>query len=465
MSETESVPENQQDIATPVPQGVENGKCPICMTPNINLYPFECCARCKKSLKVTRNYNLEEIQQEMSRPLVSSSVLEEASLAIANSNPDEVGCTFKRKQKAMNRYYTSLNSWIDRMSDLNEVTEEELIHKDKNEASFGIRCATYCSFGINFILLVGKAIALSGSVSYTIISSLADSALDLIAGTIISCTAAHSKFTLDDLGKYPVGKSRVSTVGILVFSVLMSCCALYIILQCVISLSSHEISGEATLLAMIIMGATIVIKLIMCIVYYCLGHPITKTLAEDHRNDVLTNALGLFMYWGSSNIGWWMDSAGGIILSLFILVSWVMNAVENAKMLLGASAPPDIIRELTYVAAHHHPLIIEVEQVIAFQVGPQYFTELHIVVPGHIPLEVAHWIGESLQLKIERIPDIERAWVHVDCETHNENEHILLMRANGKLKSTPNKKGKRPSDADSVASNSNTDEEEVYDVP
>jgi divalent metal cation (Fe/Co/Zn/Cd) transporter len=139
------------------------------------------------------------------------------------------------------------------------------------------------------------------------------------------------------------------------------------------------------------------------------------------------------MYWGGSKIWWGMDSLGGIILSLFVLISWTLNAIENAKMLLGAAAPPEIVRSLTYVAAHHHPLVLAVEQVIAFQVGPQYFAELHIIVPGHIPLEVAHWIGESLQLKVERIPDIERAWVHVDCEAHNENEHVLFMRAAGKL--------------------------------
>lgn len=427
--------------------------CPICRQKVKELFPFECCDQCKNSLRITHNYDLESVQHETAEPLVSSSILEEASIAIANSAPEEVGCTLKRKQKAMNNYYTSLNNWIDTMSDLNEQLEEDsLLQPDRTEATFGIRCATYCSFGINFLLLVGKAIALSSSTSYTLISSLADSCLDLIAGTIISCTAAHSKFTVDDLGKYPVGKSRVSTVGILVFSVLMSCCALYIILQCILSLLSHEIPEKTTLIGIIIMACTIGIKLTMAIVYFLLGHPITKALAEDHRNDVLTNALGLFMYWGSSKIGWWMDSTGGILLSLFVLVSWAMNAIENAKMLLGASAPPEIIRALTYVAAHHHPLIIGVEQVIAFQVGPQYFAELHIVVPGHIPLEVAHWIGESLQLKVERIPDIERAWVHVDCETHNENEHVLFMRATGKLDQS---KSKANLESEIEASNTN----------
>lgn len=319
------------------------------------------------------------------------------------------------------------------MNELNEITEDSLIPEDAQEASVGIRGATYFSFGVNLCLLIAKAIALSSSTSYTLISSLADSALDLIAGTIIAVTAANSKFTRDDLVKYPVGKSRVSTVGILVFSILMAACAVYIIMQCGMSLLRHETIDSLSLTAMVIMAVTIAVKLAMAIVYHCLGHPMTRALAADHRNDVLTNSLGLFMYWGTTALGWWMDSAGGIVLALFVLVSWVGNAIENGKMLMGTSAPPEILRALTYLAAHHHPLILAVEQVIAFQVGPQYFAELHIVVPGHVHLEVAHWIGESLQLKVEKVPEIERAWVHVDCETHNENEHVLVMRATGKL--------------------------------
>jgi cation diffusion facilitator family transporter len=322
---------------------------------------------------------------------------------------------------------------MDTMNELNEIHEDDDLRPDQNEAGLSIRCATYCSFAVNFLLLVGKAIALSTSTSYTLISSLADSCLDLIAGTIIAWTAAHSKFTREDMVKYPVGKSRVSTVGILVFSCLMACCAAYLMLQCAMSLLSGEVSPPATTTALVIMGSTIGIKLTMFVIYYCIGHTITRALAVDHRNDVITNALGLIMYWGGSHFAWWMDSAGGLALSAFVLVSWVMNTIENGKMLMGATAPPEVLRSLTYLAAHHHPLIIDVEQVIGFQVGPQYFAELHIVVPGHIPLATAHWIGESLQLKIERVPDIERAWVHVDCETHNENEHVLFMRATGKL--------------------------------
>jgi divalent metal cation (Fe/Co/Zn/Cd) transporter len=41
------------------------------------------------------------------------------------------------------------------------------------------------------------------------------------------------------------------------------------------------------------------------------------------------------MYWGGARLSWWMDSTGGILLSLFVLNSWARNAIENSKMLMG----------------------------------------------------------------------------------------------------------------------------------
>ncbi|KAH0790155.1 cation efflux family protein [Histomonas meleagridis] len=413
----------------------ENIFCPICHATVSSLETFQCCSKCKDALDIARNFNLDNLQSQQISNMYSPDLINEASNAISQVDPGPgCGCSKSaRRRRGMRKYYTSLNSWIEELSDLQNEDDGALIEKDKNEASFKVRCATIMSFFINFCLLCGKAFALSTSTSNTLISSLADSALDLVAGIIISCSAAHSKFTREDLIKYPVGKSRVSTVGILVFSVLMSCCAAYIIIECVMSLINHVVAPKATLGAVIVMFVTIGVKLAMWIIYRCIGHPFTITLSEDHRNDVLTNALGLFMYWGGSELGWWMDSVGGILLSLFVLISWILNATENAKMLMGASAPPEVNRALTYIAAHHHPLILGVEQVISFQVGPQYFAELHIVVPGHIPLEIAHWVGESLQLRVEKLSYIERAWVHVDCEEHDENEHLLFMRATGKI--------------------------------
>ena len=415
-------------------------RCVICGRESDNHEPACVCMTCRR-LKSPSGSLVPEDQPFHS--LVPSSSIEELSLAIGKESQEDSFTPIWSRRHQVKSYYHSMNEWLELMDELSEVHDYSFSPEDKNEASFKVRCATYCSFGLNLMLLCGKAVAMSTSSSYTIMSSLADSCLDIIGGIIISLAAANSKYTEEDRAKYPVGKSRVSTVGILVFSVLMSVCAIYIIMSCLSSLWSHELAPPTTPTAVFVMVMTIFIKFCMWIVYTWIGHPITLTLAEDHRNDVLTNSLGLFMYWGGDKLAWWMDSTGGLLLSLFVLHSWTQNAIENAKMLMGETAPAEVIRNVTYVAAHHHPLIKSVDRVTAYQLGPMYFTEVYVILRDGIPFEAARWIGDTLQKRLEHVPDIEHAYVHLDTSTHDPKlEGILERGARGGMKYSRDEMGR-----------------------
>ena len=51
------------------------------------------------------------------------------------------------------------------------------------------------------------------------------------------------------------------------------------------------------------------------------------------------------------------------------------------------------------------------------QSGPQYFVEVDVVMPADTPLWKAHDLSQQLQDKIEVLPNVGRAFVHVDHET------------------------------------------------
>ena len=53
----------------------------------------------------------------------------------------------------------------------------------------------------------------------------------------------------------------------------------------------------------------------------------------------------------------------------------------------------------------------------SFQSGPEYFVEVDLVMPGETPLWKAHDVAQQLQDKIEVLPNVGRAFVHVDHET------------------------------------------------
>lgn len=45
-----------------------------------------------------------------------------------------------------------------------------------------------------------------------------------------------------------------------------------------------------------------------------------------------------------------------------------------------------------------------------------------------MPLKEAHAIGESLQIKIEELQEVERAFVHLDFECSHKPEHSILSK-------------------------------------
>jgi hypothetical protein len=61
-------------------------------------------------------------------------------------------------------------------------------------------------------------------------------------------------------------------------------------------------------------------------------------------------------------------------------------------------------------------MIVSVDTVRAFHLANGFMVEVDIVLPYDMLLRDAHDIGEALQLRLESIEDVERAYVHLDFE-------------------------------------------------
>ncbi len=94
-------------------------------------------------------------------------------------------------------------------------------------------------------------------------------------------------------------------------------------------------------------------------------------------------------------------------------------------MLTGHTARPDFLKKITWIALNHHPEVLLIDTVRAFHFGNNFLVEVDIVLAEDMPLRRAHDIGETLQLKIERLTEVERAFVHLDyeCEHSPFSEH------------------------------------------
>ncbi|XP_008797966.1 metal tolerance protein 4-like [Phoenix dactylifera] len=303
-------------------------------------------------------------------------------------------------------------------------SDQDLQEQAQSESA--MRISNYA----NIALLALKIYATIRSGSIAIAASTLDSLLDLMAGGILWFT--HLSMKHINIYKYPIGKLRVQPVGIIIFAAVMATLGFQVLVQALERLIENEAPEKMSRAQLVwlysIMLSATVVKLALWLYCRTSGNKIVRAYAQDHYFDVVTNILGLAAAVLGDNFYWWMDPTGAIVLAIYTILNWSGTVWENAVSLVGQSAPPEVLQKLTYLVLRHDPQIKRVDTVRAYTFGVLYFVEVDIELPEDLPLKEAHCIGESLQIKIEELPEVERAFVHLDFECSHKPEHSILVK-------------------------------------
>lgn len=106
-------------------------------------------------------------------------------------------------------------------------------------------------------------------------------------------------------------------------------------------------------------------------------------------------------------------------------------------MLVGRAADPELINRITKIAIAHDERIHCIDMVHVYHFGANHLVEVHVVgksleiyknceiqvLAKDVCLADSHDITEGLQKKLERLPFVQRAFVHADYELDGD-EHI-----------------------------------------
>uniref|UniRef100_M1ASG8 Cation diffusion facilitator 9 n=1 Tax=Solanum tuberosum TaxID=4113 RepID=M1ASG8_SOLTU len=374
-----------------------------------------------------------------------------------------------RKQGKIAEYYKRQERLVEgfnEMDTINEsgclpasLTEEEMKQLAKSE-----RMAIHLSNMANVILFIAKIYASVQSKSLAVIASTLDSLLDLLSGFILWFTSHAMKNP--NQYHYPIGKKRMQPVGIIVFASVMATLGLQILFESakeLINQSRPEMDHEKEKWTIGIMVSVTVVKFLLMVYCRRFKNEIVRAYAQDHFFDVITNSVGLVTAVLAVRFYWWIDPTGAIIVSsLFTITShnfrlvvrhcftlliiikvfiytlyfqiavytistWARTVAENVGSLIGRTAPPDFLTKLTYLIWNHHEEIKHIDTVRAYTFGVNYFVEVDIVLPEDMFLNQAHNIGETLQEKLEQLPEVERAFVHIDFEFTHRPEHKITV--------------------------------------
>jgi divalent metal cation (Fe/Co/Zn/Cd) transporter len=361
---------------------------------------------------------------------------------------DRIGVSTSSKLQG---FYVTQNENIERL--LTPVEEHVRAAKELNTQNhLKYQIAVWGSFVANVVLAGLQVYGAVASGSLSLFTTMADAIFDPLSNlTLLLSNKAVSRV---DPRRFPAGKARIETAGNICFCFLMTAVSFILIAFSVRELSQPSAAETSSfhLPSVIAVAVAFMTKLVLFLYCGALRNHFSQVriLWEDHRNDLLINGFGILTSVGGSKLRWWIDPMGAVILSVLISVLWLRTAYSEFQLLVGVTADIRTQQLITYVckcpsrlpvfpvsfrpvkltcvltsAMTHSPMIIAIDTVRAYTSGPRLLVEVDIVMDPSASLKATHDVAEELQIKLESLPDVERAYVHVDYETTHKPEHFL----------------------------------------
>ncbi|KAF8596106.1 hypothetical protein BDV93DRAFT_611074 [Ceratobasidium sp. AG-I] len=362
------------------------------------------------------------------------------------------------KKKKVREFYERQNQTLEKYGEVDELLSGELVHsvlysfenpsettaliategsKREKEKARLVSLAINLNFALNFVLLAGEsreflttrkgvAVLLSGSVS--IWASFVDSFMDFLSTVIVIWTSIvisrHNSKGKQGQGKVPTGKQRMEPLGVVIFSVFMIAMFLQVGMEGIKRLiggANETFSLDKT--TMIIMAVTITTKTIAWQLSAHIKSNGVQALAQDNKNDVFFTTFSvIFPAVGSALNLPWLDPLGGIILSLYIIIEWTETLMTNFRQLSGRAADPDEYRRMLYLITRFK--MPNVSYLEVYHAGTELICEADLQFPKETPFEVVHNVSEAIQVALECLEDVNRAYIHADFTVLNPPSHV-----------------------------------------
>ncbi|KAL7713708.1 Cation transporter [Entamoeba marina] len=322
--------------------------------------------------------------------------------------------TNSARSKKLKKFYKQQNKFVDTLFD-------EPLKENADIGDITTKIAIYGSFSINIFLCVVKIVAAVMSGSLTVIASALDSCLDIVSGAVMFITSLLMR--KPNLKDYPVGKKRMEPLGVIVFATAMFTATIQLLTTAGQTLLSGSSDFVMDYFPIAVIGTTVILKSILFIYCKTVKNPAAQALSDDHRNDILTNTFGLALSIVGYYYFWWLDAVGGIVLAIYIMINWLFTLIEYLSIMAGKSAPQEFISQIIVVCWNHDSRVKAIDTVRAFHLSMGYMVEVDIILNEDMTLVEAHDIGETLQTKLEKHPNIDRAFVHLD---YNDDHDVQI---------------------------------------
>jgi len=276
------------------------------------------------------------------------------------------------------------------------------------------RNATLFNIAANLTLFVLKFAGSILSGSLALMSDAVNSFSDTVysIAVFIAVKTSHKKADAD----HPFGHHRAEPVASLLVAMLAGVLGAQIIKSGIDGLMAPQFK-VFSLIAVGILLFTMGLKTVMWRYFRSVAKkiksPALKAASIDCRNDVLVSSIALLGVFapllGFQNLDYW----AAIVIGLLIIRSGYQIGTENMDYLMGKTPEKGVLDEIKRRALSIKG-INGVHEIKAHYVGNFIHVQVHVEVSKDMTSKDAHDVGNQVRAKIEEMPGVDRAFIHVD---------------------------------------------------
>lgn len=283
-----------------------------------------------------------------------------------------------------------------------------------------MRWATYASVTTAVVLIFAKIIAWFMTDSVSILATLLDSSLDVLASLINLIAVRHALEPADNEHRFGHGKAEaLSGIGQALF---IAGSAGFLLLQAIgrIINPQNMVTGLEVGVGVMLfsIAATLLLLSFQKYVVSKTGSTAIKADALHYKTDLLVNgsvivALFLTVYgWG------YFDAIFGVGIAIFILYS-AWQIVKEAIDLLMDHEIADEERDKIADIILGHEQALGYHDLRTRRSGTRVFVQLHLELDAAQSLASAHAIADTIEKRIAALFDDAEVIIHEDPVLHN----------------------------------------------
>ena len=287
-----------------------------------------------------------------------------------------------------------------------------------------LKAATYAAVATAGTLIAVKAVAWGFTGSVSVLSSLVDSLLDILASFINLLAVRHALVPADAEHRFGHGKAEaIAGLGQAAFIVGSG---LFVMFEVADRLIHPEPVTHGTIGIGVMIFTILATAALVQFQRYVVRKTGSVAISADslhYISDVLTNGSVIAALLLDAWLGWWLiDPLFGAAIAAYIIYSAWTIARQSYHLLMDRGLSDDA-RDKIIAIATAHPEVIAVHDLRTRSSGTQAFIQLHLEMDGSMLLRRAHEIADEVEDRIRE------AFPNAEVIIHQDPDNVVERRA------------------------------------